>query len=276
MSKIAADGNPSRIAPAPGSSRPQTSAGLDSAARDEVSHDHNGVRDAPQSAGLRHEKERLEAKLEATTADLAASRIRMVEAADAERQRIERDLHDLVQQQLVGIRINLELAAEEVQREPASGERMIQAIGSQMDEVLETLRSLARGIYPAVLHERGLGEALKSAARRSPAPVSVRMQGIGRLPDDIKIAVYFCCLEAIQNVAKHAGRDAAAVIRLWQEDGRLAFEVIDSGTGFDPEAVPRPHGLVNMADRIEAVGGTLKVSSRSGHGTAVRGSVPLG
>src|SRR5262249_13827982 len=147
-----------------------TSAASDGAGRDEVSHDHNGARDAQASAVLRHENEQLEAKLEATTADLAASRIRMVEAADAERQRIERDLHDLVQQQLVGIRINLELAAEGVQREPASAERMIQAIGSQMDEVLETLRSLARGIYPAVLHERGLGEALKSAARRSPAP----------------------------------------------------------------------------------------------------------
>ncbi len=223
---------------------------------------------------LRLENAQLEAELEATTADLAASRIRLVEAADAERQRIERDLHDSVQQQLVGIRIKLDLAAEEVRREPASGERMIHAIGRQMDEMLETLRSLARGIYPAVLHERGLGEALKSAARRSPAPVSVHVQGIGRLSEEIEIAVYFCCLEAMQNVAKHAGREAAAVIRLWEEDGRLRFDVVDSGVGFDLAAVPRRHGLVNMSDRIEAVGGTLRLSSRDGRGTAVRGSVP--
>jgi signal transduction histidine kinase len=232
-----------------------------------------GQTDTP--AVLKREKEQLEIRLAATAADLAASRIRMVEAADAERQRIERDLHDSVQQQLVGIRIKLELAAEEVRREPESGERMIQAIGRQMDEVLETLRSLARGIYPAVLHERGLGEALKSAGRRSPAPVSVRVQQIGRPAADVEIAVYFCCLEAIQNVAKHAGREAGAVIRLWEDDGRLAFEVVDSGVGFDTAAVPRRHGLVNMADRIEAVGGTLRISSRAGHGTAVRGTVPL-
>ncbi len=233
------------------------------------------VRPSGDATELRLEKAQLEAELEATAADLAASRIRLVEAADAERQRIERDLHDSVQQQLVGIRIKLDLAAEEVRSEPASGERMIHAIGRQMDEVLETLRSLARGIYPAVLHERGLGEALKSAGRRSPAPVSVRVQGISRVSEEVEIAVYFCCLEAMQNVAKHAGREARAVIRLWQEDGRLCFEVVDSGLGFDLAAVPRRHGLVNMSDRIEAVGGTFRLSSRPGHGTAVRGSVPI-
>lgn len=223
---------------------------------------------------LRREKAQLEAKLAATTADLAASRIRLVEAADAERQRIERDLHDSVQQQLVGIRIKLELAAEEVRREPSSGGRMIDSIGRQMDEILETLRSLARGIYPAVLHERGLGEALKSAGRRSPTPVSVRVGGIDRHSDEVEIAVYFCCLEAIQNVAKHAGRGAEAVISLWRDTDRLCFEVTDSGVGFDPHDVQRPNGLVNMRDRIEAVGGTLSVSSCAGQGAVVRGWVP--
>jgi signal transduction histidine kinase len=275
MSKIAADSSPGRTAASDEASATQTSAATDDGRPDERGNGSNGANETHSSVVLRGEKERLEAQLAETAADLAASRIRMVEAADAERQRIERDLHDSVQQQLVGIRIKLELAAEEVLREPASGERMIQAIGRQMDEVLETLRSLARGIYPAVLHEQGLGEALKSAARRSPAPVSVRVQGIGRHSDDIEIAVYFCCLEATQNVAKHAGRDAGAVIRLWEEDHRLSFEVVDSGIGFDPADVPRRHGLVNMADRIKAVGGTLKISSRPGHGTAVRGSVPI-
>jgi len=151
---------------------------------------------------------------------------------------------------------------------------MIDSIGRQMDEVLETLRSLARGIYPAVLHERGLGEALKSAGRRSPSPVSVRVTGIGRHASEVEIAVYFSCLEAMQNVAKHAGRDTEAVIRLWRDSRRLWFEVTDHGRGFDPDTVPRPNGLVNMRDRVEAVGGMLTITSSDGHGCAVRGWVP--
>jgi signal transduction histidine kinase len=242
------------------------------------------------AARLWREKTELEARLAATRsdlaatradlattrADLAASRTRLVDAAYAERQRIERDLHDSVQQQLVGVRIKLELASEEVAREPAGGRRMIDSIGRQMDEVLETLRSLARGIYPAVLHERGLGEALKSAGRRSPAPVSVRVTGIGRQPGEVEIAVYFSCLEAMQNVAKHAGRDTEAVIRLWRDSRRLWFEVTDRGRGFDPDTVPHPNGLVNMRDRIEAVGGMLTITSSAGHGCTVRGWVPTG
>lgn len=233
------------------------------------------VQAAATAALLRREIAELRAELKATTADLAASRIRLVEAADAERQRIERDLHDSVQQQLVGLRIKLDLAAEEIRREPSSGGRMVDSIGRQMDEVLETLRSLARGIYPSLLHERGLGEALKSAGRRSPSPVSVRVHGIGRHPDDVETAVYFCCLEAIQNVAKHAGRSAQAVIRLWQEPGRLYFEVSDSGVGFDPARPPQPNGLVNMRDRIEAVAGALTIESSAGQGTVVHGWVPV-
>lgn len=236
--------------------------------------EHDGVE--ATAARLYRDKAQLEARLAATTADLAASRIRLVEAADAERQRIERDLHDSVQQQLVGIRLKLELAAEEARREPASGGRMIDSIGRQMDEVLETLRSLARGIYPALLHERGLGEALKSAGRRSPTAVSVRVDGIGRHPDDLEIAVYFCCLEAMQNVAKHAGPGAQTIIRLWREAERLCFQVTDFGVGFDPEQVPHPNGLINMRDRIEAVGGTLTVTSHEGQGAVVRGWVPIG
>ncbi len=262
--KIASDSQQSRIVEAATGAPPQTIAARQARV------------DGARAARSNRDKAQLEARLATTTADLAASRVRLVEAADAERQRIERDLHDSVQQQLVGIRIKLELAAEEVRREPASGGRMIESIGRQMDEVLETLRSLARGIYPSVLNERGLGEALKSAGRRSPAPVSVRVDGIGRQPDDVEIAVYFCCLEAMQNVAKHAGSGAQATVRLWRDTKRLCFEVTDSGVGFEPDEVPRPHGLVNMRDRIEAVGGTLTVSSRQGHGAVVHGWVPSG
>lgn len=276
-SKIAADSKQTRtIEPAARASKQSTAV------------DHERSERARTTARLQSEKAQLEARLAAikaalvatradlasTRSDLAASRIRLVEAADAERQRIERDLHDSVQQQLVGIRIKLELASEEVKREPGSGGRMIDSIGRQIDEMLETLRSLARGIYPAVLHERGLGEALKSAGRRSPAPVSFRVTGIGRHPGDVEIAVYFCCLEAMQNVAKHAGHDVEAVVRLWREPRRLWFEVTDSGLGFDPVTVAHSNGLVNMHDRIEAVGGALTITASEGEGCAVRGWVP--
>ncbi len=261
-SKAAADSNHSRIVESPSRTHAQSSA---------VDREH--LEPLATAARLRREKAELEARLQATRADLAASRNRLVEAADAERQRIERDLHDSVQQQLVGVRIKLELASEAVKSEPASGQRMIDSIGRQMDEVLETLRSLARGIYPAVLHERGLGEALKSAGRRSPAPVSVRIKDIGRHASDVEIAVYFCCLEAMQNVAKHAD-GAEAVVRLWCDSRRLWFEVTDRGIGFEPDRVPRPNGLVNMRDRIEAVGGALTITSSDGHGATVSGWVP--
>jgi len=218
----------------------------------------------------------LEADLKSSTADLAASRIRLVETAYAERQRIERDLHDSVQQDLVGLRIKLELAAEVTKDDPGRSRQMVAAVGRQMDDVLEALRSLARGIYPSVLDERGLAEALKSAARRSPRPVSVDARGLRRYPADVEVAVYFCCLEAIQNFVKHAGDGAAAAVRLRHEPTRLWFEVSDSGAGFDPDEPKDRHGLVNMRDRIEAVGGTLSVISSPGRGTSVHGTVPTG
>jgi len=227
------------------------------------------------AALMRLENARLEADLRASTADLMASRIRLVESAHAERRRIERDLHDGVQQRLVVLRIKLESAAQTLRRDPEQGQQMIGAIGTQMDEALEELRALARGIYPSLLQEHGVVEALKSAARRSPTPVSVRGPGIARYPEDIEVAVYFCCLEALQNVAKHGGEGAGPAVRLWQDGERLRFEVRDSGAGFDPAAVDSGSGLVNMRDRIEAVGGMLRISSTAGAGTAVNGSIPL-
>jgi signal transduction histidine kinase len=233
------------------------------------------VQAAGAAALMRLERARLEADLQASTADLAASRMRLVETAYAERQRIERDLHDSVQQDLVGLRLKLDLAAEALKEEPARGERMIASVGREMDDVLDALRSLARGIYPSVLDQHGLGEALKSAARRSPLPVSVDARGLGRFSDDVEIAVYFCCLEALQNAVKHAGRGAAVTIRFARDPGRLRFAVSDTGGGFDRGEIPLQHGLVNMRDRIEAVGGTLTVSSGKGRGTSVRGTVPI-
>lgn len=226
------------------------------------------------AALMRLENMRLEAELRASTADLMASRIRLVESAHAERRRIERDLHDGVQQQLVVLRIKLESAAQMLEHDPDAGSKMVAGIGRQMDEALDGLRSLARGIYPSVLHEHGLVEALKSVGRRAPVPVSVRGSGIGRYREDIEVAVYFCCLEALQNIAKHAGAGASGAIILWQDRQRLWFEVRDSGAGFDRHADQSGSGLINMHDRIDAVGGTLTVNSRPGAGTSVRGSVP--
>ena len=230
---------------------------------------------AGAAALIRLEKTQLEADLRASTADLAASRVRLMETAHAERRRLERDLHDGVQQHLVGLRIKLEMAAETIKEDPERGERALASVGRQMDDVLQELRSLARGIYPSLLHGCGLREALRAAARNSPAEVAVRAPGIGRYEEDLEVAVYFCCLEAMQNVVKHAGPDAATTITLALDGSRLCFEVHDAGIGFDPAEAPRGHGLVNMRDRIEAVGGTLVVTARKGVGTSVRGRVPI-
>jgi signal transduction histidine kinase len=155
------------------------------------------------------------------------------------------------------------------------GERALASVGRQMDDVLQELRSLARGIYPSLLHECGLREALRAAARNSPIPVAVRAASIGRYPEDLEVAVYFCCLEALQNVVKHAGPDATTMVTLSRDGPVLLFEVHDSGVGFDPNAARPGNGLINMRDRIEAIGGTLKVTARRGRGTSVRGRVPV-
>jgi signal transduction histidine kinase len=233
------------------------------------------VRAAGAAALMRLEEAQLEADLKASIADLTASRARMMEMADTERRRLERDLHDGVQQQLVGLRIKLELATETVVEDPTVGQRALASVGRQVDDVLQSVRSLARGIYPPLLTERGLAEALKAAARNTPAPVVVRLVGIGRYAEEVEVAVYFSCIEALQNVLKHAGPNDACTLSLRQDGTRLCFEVRDFGIGFDPAGVRRGNGLGNMRDRVEAVGGTLTVTSSAGHGTSVWGSVPV-
>jgi signal transduction histidine kinase len=232
--------------------------------------------EAAGAVALMHvEATRLEADLIESNRELAASRLRLMEAADTERQRIERDLHDGVQQYIVGLRLRLDLAAEAIRDDPTRGARMIGAIGRQVDELLGALRSFAAGIYPAVLTERGLKDALGSVVRRASVPVSLHTSGLGRYPEDVEVGVYFCCQEAVQNISKHAGPDAGATMRVWRIGDALAFDVRDSGVGFDPVRTPAGHGLTNMRDRIEAIGGTLRVSSQTDRGTWVRGRVPL-
>ena len=240
----------------------------------DLARDARFVQAAGAAAMIRREKAQLEADIEASTSELAASRVRLLEMAHAERRRLERDLHDGVQQHLVALRIKLEMAAEAIRDDPTQGERVLASVGSQMDDILHEVRSLARGIYPSLLTERGVAEALRAAARSAPVPVEVRGR-VWRYGEDIEVAVYFCCLEALQNVAKHAGAEPSAIVTLAEEDGRLAFEVSDSGVGFNARRAPRGSGLINMRDRIEAVGGSVDVISRRGRGTSVRGSVPV-
>lgn len=231
---------------------------------------------AGAAALMRLEQAQLQADLKASTVELAASRVRMAEAAHTERHRLERDLHDGVQQQLVGLRIKLDLASEAVREDPVEGQRALASLGRQMDDALKALRLVAHGIYPELLHDRGLAEALRAAARATPAPAEFRARGIGRYAEDIELAVYYCCLEALQNTVKHAGSDGAPTLRLWQDGQRLCFEVRDAGVGFDTNQVSSSGaGLINMRDRIQTVGGTVEITAVKDRGTSVRGSVPI-
>lgn len=227
-------------------------------------------------ATMQLERARLDAELKASQAELASSRIRLVEAADAERRRIERDLHDGIQQQLVGLRIKLDLAAEALKEDPVRGQQALGAVKVQMDNALEELRSLARGIYPPVLHEYGLASALRSIANRSSIPITIHAPGLPRFEDEVELAIYFACLEALQNIIKHAGPEPGATVTLWREESEIRFLVDDSGVGFDAETAIRGNGLTNMRDRMDAVGGTLEVVSQRGRGTSVQGAVPVG
>ncbi len=207
--------------------------------------------------------------------DLRLSRRRLVHAGDLARERIEHDLHDGAQQELVALRVKLALAAEAVDLGAESAARMVAEIGADMESAVDDLRELAQGIYPPLLAERGLGEALDAVAWRSRSPTTVRAEDVGRADQDVEAAVYFCCLEALQNASKHGGRDAPVSVRLWRARGALHFDVADRGRGFDERLVGKGSGLANMRDRIGAVGGQVTIWSAPGRGTSVAGSIPL-
>lgn len=210
----------------------------------------------------------------ALIADLRASRQRLVAAQDDERRKLERDLHDGAQQQLVALAVKLRLAESLAERDPSATKTMLRDLRAETGEALESLRDLARGIYPPLLADKGLAAALESEARKGSVPTEVRSEGIGRYPPDVESAVYFCALQALNNVAKHAGATRAEV-RLAQADGELTFEVSDDGDGFDPAQTSRGTDLQAMADRLDAIGGTLEVHSQPGKGTQITGRVPV-
>lgn len=206
--------------------------------------------------------------------DLQASRARIVATGDAERRKIERNLHDGAQQHLVALAVNLRLTKDMLGDDPEGAAEMLDALADAVKDTIQELRNLAHGIYPPLLMDSGLPEALRAAANRSPLATAVEVEGIGRYPSEVEAAVYFCCLEALQNAAKHA--PAAEVgIRVQETDGTLHFEVSDDGPGFDVAAATAGHGYMNMSDRLGAIGGTVDWHSTPGEGTTITGSIPL-
>lgn len=208
--------------------------------------------------------------------ELRASRARIVEATDAERRRIERDLHDGAQQHLVALAVSVRLARSVADTDPEAAKEMLDQLGVDLQEAVQELRNLAHGIYPPLLMDRGLGEALRAAGTRAVLPAEVVADDLGRYPQAVEAAVYFCCLEAMQNAGKHAGEGATITVTVREDEGALLFEVADDGAGFDmASGAQRGHGFVNMADRVGAFGGSVRVESAPGRGTRIAGRVPL-
>jgi signal transduction histidine kinase len=206
--------------------------------------------------------------------ELRASRRRIVEAQDERAKKLERDIHDGAQQQLVALSVKLRLADSLVERDPDKLRELLAQLQVESNAALEDLRDLARGIYPPLLADQGLQAALEAQARKSPVPVEVLGDGVARYPQDVESAVYFCTLEALNNVAKYA-EATRVVVRLSQDDEHLSFEVTDDGSGFDATSKSFGTGLQGMADRLESIGGSFSISSAPGSGTTVSGRLPV-
>jgi len=230
--------------------------------------------DLAAQAGLVMRNIGLTEQLRARLAELQASRLRIVAAQDDQRRRIERDIHDGAQQQLLAIAATL-AAAESVAGQDHERERTLVAqLKAETSGALETLRELARGIYPPLLADQGLTAAVTTQASKAPVPVEVDAGGLGRYPAEIETAIYFCCVEALQNAARYAPGSAVRV-SLAEDRGQVMFTVTDDGPGFDPAAPSAGSGLRNMRDRLVALGGSCQVDSRPGRGTTVAGRIGL-
>ncbi len=243
--------------------------------------DDRVLTDLARQVGLALHNSQLDTALQTTLDEvrkqadaLRESRARIVASGDAERRRVERNLHDGAQQHLVALAVNLRLAKDIIVDDQEAGMEMLDQLAGEVQETIQELRELAHGIYPPLLVDSGLVEALRAAGNRNPLPVVITADGIGRYPSETEAAIYFCCLEALQNASKHAP-DARVEVHLWEESGGLLFTVSDDGPGFDPDTARRGHGYINMADRLGAIGGTVRWDSEIGKGSQVRGSVPL-
>jgi signal transduction histidine kinase len=249
---------------------------------DDFSQDDERVlTELARQVGLALQNSELDNALKATleevqrkNVELQESRARIVASGDAERRRIERNLHDGAQQQLVALAVKLRLVQRLAETAPEQALAMLEDARNDVLTTVDEVRALAHGIYPPLLMDRGLPEALQAAAARSPQPVTVAAGGVGRYRQDEEAAVYFCCLEALQNASKHAGEGASVAIEVAVDGDGLRFEVRDDGAGFDLTSGVRGQGFVNMADRLGAIGGTVEVWSAPGQGTRIAGRIP--
>ena len=204
--------------------------------------------------------------------ELRASRQRLVAAQDAERRRLERNIHDGAQQQLVALGVKLRLADSLVDRDQAKAHELLATLQAETHNAIEDLRDLARGIYPPLLADKGLASALTAQARKAAIPTTVEADDLGRYPQDVEAAVYFTCLEALNNTAKYA-EASHATITLAQRNGALEFTVSDDGRGFDRSSTTDGTGLQGIADRLDAIGGTMQIESAPGAGTTLVGVI---
>ena len=222
---------------------------------------------------LAFENAGLKAALRESRRELVDARARIIQASDRGRRELERDLHDGAQQRLTAIQIRLRLAQERAVDEDLA--RQLESISADLEFAVDELRDLARGIYPSVLSDLGLADAVRSLVIRAPIQIGVIDEGIGRCPAPVEAAVYFCALEAVQNAIKHAGGDARVTVALSRSlSGEIQFEVSDDGVGMTMPIRPAGIGLISMRDRIGAVGGELEITSTPGRGTSVRGTIP--
>jgi signal transduction histidine kinase len=238
-----------------------------------TSNESKLVDDLAAQAGLVLRNVALTEQLRMRLEELHASRQRLVGAQDEERRKIERNIHDGAQQQLVALAVKQRMTASLIGKDDERASAMLAELQIETNAALDDLRDLARGIYPPLLADRGLAAALEAQARKAALPVTVDADGIGRFPQDVEATVYFCTLEALNNVAKYADATRATV-RLSNGNGELRFEVTDDGRGFDTASTGYGTGLQGMGDRLAAIGGELSVRSAPGSGTTIAGMVP--
>jgi signal transduction histidine kinase len=225
--------------------------------------------------GLALKNRLLTERLQSRVEDLRESRRRLVAVQDETRRKLERDLHDGAQQQLVALKVKLGLSRMIAEKEGASEMvDLLSEIGGDADDAVESLRRFARGVYPPLLEAEGLVAAVTAHARNSGFPVVVETDGIGRYPKEIESTVYFCVLEALRG-STGPGEPVDATVRLAQFNGSVTFEIRRDGHGFDPAPDSVDTRLVNMRDRMDAIAGTLTAVSRPDEGTVISGSIPV-
>jgi signal transduction histidine kinase len=238
--------------------------------------DEKLLADLASQAGLALKNLRLTAELEQSLKEIRQSRSRIVAAQDAERRRMERDIHDGAQQQLVSLAVKLALAKNILSKDPNQAAGVLAQIKEESDEVLESIRDLARGIFPPLLGDRGLVAALESHVAKMQMEANVEAESLAgrRFEPEVEAAVYFTVREGLQNASKHAPESRISISLYWSGE-LLVFTVNDQGPGFDMKAQSTGSGLANMRDRIEAIEGEFKITSSPGHGTTVEGRVPV-